>query len=247
MEQDQDEDDFPPDFEDTIISKSQQDIPRHRSIFGGITTKGAFMELPAALQVSWIRTQALRGWWHGLLRNFGRYPCCAFFLVLPSNKDAILYLYEHGKELDLISRENCLVIALGKTIVRCSDLGEEIWKPLIREHIIEGHSIEVARLFDIAFTEFPCLVVFQDIRSPSHIVMTLRDMTSQEIADKMRSVFSIIQRAVLEKREPLSALESHQLDERLRQKGQSIITKIRNLTGKTFETAMEAWLKTIFK
>ncbi|MEK6575574.1 MAG: hypothetical protein AABZ58_14795, partial [Chloroflexota bacterium] len=56
------------------------------------------------------RGDVLRRWWHEIQRLGGRYSCYAIFLVLPSDREAIRYLHEFGKELDLISGEDCLVV-----------------------------------------------------------------------------------------------------------------------------------------
>lgn len=82
----------------------------------------------------------LREWWHGILRSYGRYYCYAIFLVLPSDKEALRYLTDFGREIDLISGVNCLVIALGKTEFKRSGFNEETWSELVKEHSSEGYS-----------------------------------------------------------------------------------------------------------
>jgi hypothetical protein len=49
----------------------------------------------------------IRDWWHGLLRQHGRYPCYAVFLVRPSNEDLVHYLIDHGRAT-LAPRLRCL-------------------------------------------------------------------------------------------------------------------------------------------
>ncbi|MCP4372872.1 MAG: hypothetical protein GY797_32925, partial [Deltaproteobacteria bacterium] len=92
-------------------------------------------------------SSALREWWYEILRTPGHYSCYAFFLGLPSDKEAIRYITEFGKELDLISGNNCLIIALGKDEVKCFDLEEEIWNATIKNYISEGYSVEIAQRF----------------------------------------------------------------------------------------------------
>ena len=70
--------------------------------------------------------RSVREWWHDVLRNYGYYSCYAIFLALPSDKEIIRYLTDYGRELDLISGENCLVIALSKTDFRRSGFDKEI-------------------------------------------------------------------------------------------------------------------------
>jgi hypothetical protein len=206
---------------------------------------------------------ALREWWHAILRNHGRYSCCAIFLVLPSDKETIRYLTDFGIELDLVSGENCLVIALSKdefrrsgfdtaikkasVTERISSFLEEMWNAAIREHVSDGYSVHVAQLFEIDLTDFPCLLVFQDIRSPKHVLITLKGMTAEEISEQMRSVFSIIRKAVADKENPVDALAQHRDSEALRKKGKTILTKVGSLAEKTFETAIETWVKVAIK
>jgi hypothetical protein len=203
---------------------------------------------------------ALRQWWHGILSNHGKYACYAIFLALPSDKETIRYLTKFGRELDLLSGENCLVIALGKTEFKRFDLDVEVqdtkrepnffdklWNAVMKEQIEEGYSIKIAQLFEIGFNQFPCLLLFQDIRSPNHVVVTFKGMTAEEIAEKIRSLFSAVQKAILEKQNPLEAVESIQSQESFRKTGQTIVGGLRSIAGKTFETAMEAWIRATIK
>jgi len=207
---------------------------------------------------------ALREWWHRILRDYGhRYSCCAIFLVLPSDKETIRYLTDFGTELDVISGENCLVIALGKAEFRRSGFDEDIYKPsvserisnflddmwsvAVKEHVSRGYSVKVAQLFNVELTKFPCLLIFQDIRSSNHVLITLKGMTTEEIAERMRTIFSLIQKAVGDKDNPLDALARHQNSEAFRKAGNTILSKVTGFTEKTFETAMEVWLKSVIK
>lgn len=120
--------------------------------------------------------QSVRDWWHEILRDHGRYSCYGIFLVLPSDKKAIRYLTKYGRELHLISNENCLIIALSENEFRYSGFDARIWHELVDEHVNEGHSLKVAKLFDIDFDKFPCLVLFQNMRSPEHMLVALKGM-----------------------------------------------------------------------
>jgi hypothetical protein len=59
--------------------------------------------------------RALAVWWEGIAEQYGRYPCIATLLALPADREAIRYATEFGDELDAISQEHRLVIALSKT------------------------------------------------------------------------------------------------------------------------------------
>ncbi len=83
----------------------------------------------------------LREWWHEILRDYGRYSCYAVFLVLPSDKEVFHYLNRHGKELNVISGENCLVIILSEGRFRRFDFTEEVWETVLEEHFTEALSV----------------------------------------------------------------------------------------------------------
>lgn len=186
----------------------------------------------------------VRKWWNRILHEHGHYSCYAFFLLLPSDEEARHYLREFGRELDLLSGEYCLVIGLTKDPIKKSS--PTLWTTVDRE-IFDGHSIAASEIFDISFDKFPCLLILEDIFSSDCIIIELRDMTTDEIARKVRLIFSIIKKAVSEKNSPLTAIESHRNKESFLKAGRKIIGEIHSLTGKTFETAIGAWIKTFVK
>jgi hypothetical protein len=208
-------------------------MPQKRWIEGGWGAR-----LPSASD-----RRSLREWWHSILRNAGRFSCYAIFLVLPSDKEAIRYLSYFGKELDILSGENCLIIALSDTEARCPGVREELWQVAIAEYASRGASAEVARRFSIEFDRFPCLVVFEDIRSPKHTLITLKGMAAEEIAERMRVIFSAIEAAISENTDPVAAIQSLRNNELFVEKGKSIVSELRSIAGKTLEAAMEAWIK----
>jgi hypothetical protein len=187
----------------------------------------------------------LRDWWHTAIREHGYYSCYAILLVLPSDKEAIRYAVDFGRELDLISRGDCLVLVLTDTQVRRSGFDEDLWQVAVLEQAYKGHSQTVADLFGIGFDEFPCLVVFRDIRSPEHILVKLKGMTAEEIADQMRTLFTVVHKAVSSEEDPLEAIERYQKQERVRGRTQAVISQLRSLPGKTLEIAMEAWVNAL--
>lgn len=202
----------------------------------------------ATVTLSFSDHTHLRQWWHELLRNYGRYACYAVLLALPSDKEAIRYLTDFGMELHLISGKECLIIALTKTEFKIYEFfDEKAWIEMIHEHVIEGFSIEVANALDIDITLCPCLAVFQDIRSPERVVISLRDMTAEEIAKRMRVVFSTIHKAVSEKQSSLTALKIYQAKDSIGKTGQAFANKVGALSEKTFEKAMEALVKAVIK
>jgi hypothetical protein len=187
----------------------------------------------------------LRYWWHEILRNYGRYSCFAILFMLPSDKEAIRYVTEFSRELHLISGMNCLVVGMGKTDVQHFNFDEKQWKVTIDEQISDGYSLNAAQLFEITFSEFPCFVIFRDIRSPEHIVVSLKGLLSEDISEKMRLVFSLINEANVKKVNPLEYLEHQRGSEKFRRAGVSIVSELRSFAGKTFEAVMEATIKAV--
>jgi hypothetical protein len=189
--------------------------------------------------------RSLRDWWHNILREYGRYPCSAIFLFLPSDKEARTYFVDFGKEIDLLSGDNCLVIALSENDFKSVGFDNNIWLKVAEAHSNEGHSIKVARLFDIDFTQFPCVVFFDDIRSSDYSIITFKGLTAQEISNKMRSIFSVIQDAVESKQAPLATIKSRKNLEFIKSSGKITAARAGNFVEKSFETAMQAWIKAI--
>jgi hypothetical protein len=185
----------------------------------------------------------LRHWWHAILRSYGKYNCYGFMLLLPSDKSAFEYLSEFGRELNIISGRECLIIALSTTGIKQFEFDEKWWQIAIKEQVDKGYCLTVAQILNIELTDFPCFVLFQDIRSPEHLVISLKNMDAIEISIKLRQIFSLIQRATTEKQNPLTYLKSHQNQEKLKKAGNTIISQLRTVSDKTFEIAMEAIIK----
>ena len=168
----------------------------------------------------------LREWWHGVLREHGRYSCYAVILVLPEDRAAYSYFRKCGKELDLLSDQNCLVFALSKSTFRRSSFDETKWQRAVNEQVLEGHSQRFANFYSIDVTQFPAVVFFRDIRSPDHVVVTLKNMTQADITQKMRIIFSLIAEAVDEQKDPLDVLEKNRTKEAFLQQGKVIVSTI---------------------
>jgi hypothetical protein len=187
--------------------------------------------------------QGLRDWWHGILGKYDRYSCYALPLALPSDTEAIGYFGELGKELSLVSGKHCLVIALAGNQSNASCSEEEVWEAAIKEHIYQGYGMEIAEVFGIQPDEFPCVVLFEDIRSPEHVVVALEGMKTKEIATEMRSVFSVVRDAVSHGENALYAIQTHRERERSRRKSQARISQLRSTAEKTLEAVLKALVK----
>lgn len=199
-------------------------------------------ELVSPMPVGDEERYALRKWWHGVLRSYGKYSCYATFLLLPSDKEAIKYLKNSTKEIDLLTGNHCLFMAFSNMGLWNLD-HRIIWEIAASQHASEGYSVEVARNFGIRFVEFPCLVIFQDIRSDKYVTVSLKRMSTEQISFVMREVLSTVSDAATENKNPLNALQTSRNQERLQSIGKSVISEIRTLSGKTLETIIESSIK----
>lgn len=190
---------------------------------------------------------SLREWWHQILRDHKRYQCYAFFLCLPSDRDAIEYVTKYRKELDALSGKNCLIIFLSKAGFRRIGYDKTIWNFAINEHIQAGYSITVANLFKIKYTDFPCLSLFGTIHSPKRVVFSFKGLEIDGIARQVREIFTIVQQAVASGKDPILTLERDQRTKRLNKVGLGIFSRLFGFAGKTFEIAMEEWIKASLK
>jgi hypothetical protein len=191
--------------------------------------------------------KALRDWWHDVLREHDKTPCYAIFLTLLADKETIRYFEEYGKELDKVSGPNCWVIAIAEKIMRQPKLDPVEWTITAKKQTEDGYSISVAKHFGIELSEFPCMVVFQDVRSPDYALISFRSLTAEEIAYKLRSVFSIIDKAIEKNENPLSALKRNKTIESSHKIGEKLTEGFTNLSAKTLEMVMDAWIKTVIK
>jgi hypothetical protein len=184
----------------------------------------------------------LRKVWHRILREYGKYSCYALFLILPSDQEAIKYLTEFHDELGLITSTNCLAISLCTTLNE-KEINLQKWDLVVHEHASHGYSAIVAYLFKISYDKFPCVLIFNDLRSPEHMIVSLKGMTAGQIAEEMRMTFSIIQDAVSNKEEPLFALEQRRKKETIKKHGKTAISELKKVAENTFEAVIEAWIK----
>lgn len=200
--------------------------------------------LPSGIEIKSTPALNLLGeWWHQILREYKRYRCYAFFLCLPSDRDAIEYITKYGKELDVLSGENCLVVFLSKAGFRRMGYDKTVWNFAINEHIQEGYSVTVANLLKINYTDFPCLALFGTLDSPKRVVFSFKGLDVDRIARQVREIFTTVQQAVASGKDPILTLERCQSTERLRKIRAGIVDRLGGFAGRTFEVAMEALIK----
>lgn len=187
------------------------------------------------------QARALRDWWHGVLRQAQGVHIYGVLLLLPSDKETAQYLTESGAELDLISGDNCLIMLLTADTISAQAQGNDAGlHTLTTQHVAQGFSVQFADILGVALDKFPCLVLFEDVRSPRHMVVSLRDMDAAEIAETMKAVFSTINAAVEDGKKPLDVLEAQRSREKFLKAGKSIIGVIKTVAEKTFEKVVGA-------
>ncbi len=194
------------------------------------------------------RQRKLRDWWHDILRRHESYPCYCICMVLPSNKEVICYLKEYPTELHILSGDNCLVITLDEkphdlTVEQLKN--KEVWEPLLEKHTDYGYTTIVAEIFEIQLDDYPCLLFFNDIRSPEHVVFSLENLSSNEIASELKSIFSEIGDAVSAEDDILKRIVDYGRKKAVLNSGKTAIRWGSNLANKTLETAVTSFAKSL--
>ena len=191
--------------------------------------------------------KSIEDWWFNVLKNHGKYSCYGVVLSLPSDTEVTNYLNAFNNELDLISGENCLIIAISKSNIRRSKIDKNPIPLALRNHVDQGHSLQIAKQLKIKIIDFPCLVLFDNIQTPDYLLIPLKDLTVENISKTMREVFSLIQEAILNQEKPLKFLRRNLKIKGLRKKGYLLAINIFNFSGKTLEKIMETWINTLIK
>lgn len=191
--------------------------------------------------------KSLREWWHQILGHYDRYPSYAMLLALPSDNEAIRYLKDYGKELHLITGNDCLVVTLTGLGFMQYGLDDEIIPLAVDESVAEGYCLQAAELFEVKFDEFPCLVLFRDIRSSEHILVTLKGLDAEGIAQEMRTLFSVVNEAVKQDEDTIIAIEKHNKQQALSEKKRATWSSVQGFAGKTLEKMMEAFVEASIK
>ena len=198
--------------------------------------------------------RSLREWWHTVLRTNGKYPCYAIFLMLPSDKHATKYFQENIRELHYSSSEDCLILFLGSDFFYTVGLYQDwplsthdYWVEASTAYISQGESLQVANLFDIKLTEFPCIIFFTDIRSSNFAVISLQDLDEEKINWEVRHVFSIIHEAVKSHEDIIASIRLHSTFYKAQDHSEKLVQVTTSFIGKTIETVMEAWIKATIK
>src|SRR5690242_10287125 len=103
-------------------------------------------------------------WWDSVRESHGQYSCYGIFLILPSDKNIIDYLIDYADELHLISGRGCLILLVGVDFLGTYNTdAKDILRLSVAQYSVRGHSVELGRIFGVGFSEFPCLILFEDI------------------------------------------------------------------------------------
>jgi hypothetical protein len=202
----------------------------------------------------------IKNWWDSIIDKEGSFSSYAFFLTLPSNDKLAEYVSEHRGELDAFSADNCLLLMINEKMVQrigsnpklpsMESLGEKnkkinvaYFRELLKDKVSEGYSVRMANFLKVPFSAFPCLVFFQGVFSQEHIIISFSGMNKEEIGERMGELFSAIQKAASADKPILKELEQLRKKELFQKDGKAIISARRNIAGKTFQTAIEVWIK----
>lgn len=211
----------------------------------------------------------IRDWWRKMLKgkdslvgNERDFYCYGIFLAFPSDREAIRYLIDFGNDAEIASGEDSLIISLSTIESREPGFNNRLQRAfkegqvesmkflrsqMVNDYVFSGYGIQIATLFEIDIANFPCLLIFRDIRSPEHFVISLKGLTAEEIAEQIRATFSIIRKAKRDKKDFFVALERHKDATNFQKSGKSILTKVSGVAGKTFETAIGVLLNSLAK
>jgi hypothetical protein len=193
----------------------------------------------------------LRAWWHNVLRAIGSYKCYGIILALPSDTEILSYLSKFVTELDLLSGMDCLIIAftrLGFWFWEKEELEITHFQPaIIDDYTNEGHCVQVGEVLGIELTEYPCLVVFHDIRSSRLVTISLKSLDQSAISQVFRSTFSIIKKAVAENRSPIAAIEIEMVKQQASRGTTAVFNMTKDIIGETMQSALESWINSSIK
>ncbi|WKZ52763.1 MAG: hypothetical protein QY329_08475 [Anaerolineales bacterium] len=210
----------------------------------------------------------IREWWRRMVQGkdslVGRrdFYCYGIFLAFPSDSEAIRYLIDFGNDAEIASGEDSLIISLSTIEFRQPGFNSRLQRAfeegqvesmkflrsqMVNDYVFSGYGIQIAKLFEIDIVDFPCLLIFSDIRSPEHFVVSLKGLTAEGIAEHIRTTFSVIHKAKKDKKDFFAALEHHKNATNFQKSGKSILTKVSGVAGKTFETAISVLLNSLSK
>ena len=187
----------------------------------------------------------LRDWWHNILRKHDRYLCYAVFLAFSSDKAVLNYLMVSHDELDILSGENCLVLVFNDSGFLSMGPNQKLWDVILAEHFGKGYSAKFAEIFQVRYDAFPCLLLFDDVRSRKYVEVSLKGLNVDEISLVMRSTFTTINQAILASQNPLEALIDTQKKLENQKTSKAVFQVIGQIADHTLKKSIEAIIETI--
>jgi len=189
---------------------------------------------------------SIEKWWDNIRGGSGQYSCYGIFLVLPSDITTIDYLISYIDELHVISGKNCLILLVSLEFLGTYDTdAKDLWKLVVGQYSVRGHSVQLGRIFDTGVDKFPCLILFEDIRTDKYITISLTDMSLEDIVKTMRIIFTVVDTSIRQKKSPIIVLEKTRAIEKFNNKGKFLVSQMQALVGKTIETVLTAWIKAV--
>lgn len=132
--------------------------------------------------------RARRQMWLSILATHGRHKFYAFALALPGDKAFQAFIEENMKELDFITGTDCLLLLLGdKTLLSTASSSEK--SEVFRQQIESGVALKVGNYFELSSEAYPSILLFKDFRSTDHVIIPLKDLSSDEIKQTLRHLF----------------------------------------------------------
>lgn len=153
-----------------------------------------------------------------IVREQRKYACHAIFLTLPSNKEANSYIKEYYDELQVISKPNTLIMITGGDFNLRTNMGDKNLSVGLQEEYSK-----IIQSFHVDFTMLPCMIIFESINSLEGVPIFLKGLSIEEITENMKTIFTIINKAVKSKISPISALQNHKRDTKIKNTKKEVI------------------------
>ena len=136
-------------------------------------------------QVESASHQDVLNWWQRF-RISHPYPVYCLFFIRDVDKEAALFINEHGYDIANISGEHCLIVFFhyGSNIEDSDQIDIQASSITI---------VDLARVLNISYDDMPCAVFFEDMFSGLRVVVNLRDRTSNSILELFRGLFRVLQ------------------------------------------------------
>jgi len=137
----------------------------------------------------------LRNSWETIVKEKS-YPIYAIFLCTDIDKAAIEYIDQYWQDLNELSAKDCLIFIFKKHVQRTLN-SYDIDKLydvtfIFSQKTMAYEAYQVARLLNVNYSDIPCLVFFESLDSRDIGIYSLKNMSKDEIAFELRSLFDRI-------------------------------------------------------